>query len=261
MRVTTQERSLGPQGLSPSRTDHSCVPSHVPSGARAAEERRDKKALQQWKASKAQLLAAVEGQARKHARLNVDVDTLMADLEERTAQLAALQAEHDRARRASHLQEKRLRADLRQLEQRLRDETHVKQGALTRLGETAQRPASAASSGAAVGASARPSRPGTAPSSMARRRSSRGGDSPAAAAAAAARDDGSPRRPSGPRPATAGSGLAREKIARGSVSGAGSPRRSTGEVLETGVSPFPSPRGRWTLSMVARRDAAASQSG
>ena len=37
-------------------------------------------ALQQWKASKSQLIAAVEQQAKKYARLNVDVEDVIEEL-------------------------------------------------------------------------------------------------------------------------------------------------------------------------------------
>lgn len=66
-----------PQQHSTTTRPPACTP-HAHLLIRHAEERRERQALQQWKASKAQLLAAAEGQARKHARLNVDIDTVRA---------------------------------------------------------------------------------------------------------------------------------------------------------------------------------------
>eukprot|EP00045_Choanoeca_perplexa_P017677 m.261627 g.261627 ORF g.261627 m.261627 type:complete len:2130 (+) comp17602_c0_seq2:143-6532(+) len=89
-------------------------------------ERRARNALQQWKASKAQLIATVEAQAKKYAGLDVDIDELMEDLDTCKEENHSLKERLQRAERQHAIDTSKLKHEFKRLQTQLSEERAIK---------------------------------------------------------------------------------------------------------------------------------------
>eukprot|EP00049_Salpingoeca_infusionum_P015164 m.291361 g.291361 ORF g.291361 m.291361 type:complete len:2463 (-) comp15826_c0_seq4:3727-11115(-) len=96
------------------------------------EEKRMRQALQEWKASKIELIASIEAQASKFARLNMDPDDMVAELADKTDRIRELELHISRTDKAHDVALAKAQQEIKRLSLLLRSEVATKQELLSR---------------------------------------------------------------------------------------------------------------------------------